>query len=39
MHLFTLGLSLFNPQTIAFLLGYYTIIPYTKFEQFGIIRF
>ena len=31
-------LTFFDPQIIA-LVGYPKIIPYTKFEHFGIIRF
>jgi len=34
----TLDLWPFNPQTMS-LIGYPKVIPYTKFEHFGIIRF
>ena len=33
------NLDLSNPKPCMSLLGYPTVIPYTKFEHFGIIRF
>jgi len=40
MHLLTFELALwpFNPQNMSFL-RYLKVIPYTKFEHFGVICF